>query len=269
MKCLGREHKQLERLGVRVLAISGDPPESHGRFARALGLHFDLLSDADLGTAKSYGVFAPTPDGGFASRSVFLVDREGKVRFVDRDFAVPRKLEGTPLDAAIRALGAGQGDPLPDLEALPEPERSGKRALCRLIQAVIAEDLAAVDGLLHAEFGARPGVPDSAATARKQFLDGWRATFEAEDFARARTASVLDLARVQVLERDAASATALRSFDTEVRTLAAGMRKGDVLVAVRCRGLASDDGTKVLSRDVALDLRKEGEEWRIAALCGR
>ena len=269
MKCLGREHKQLERLGVRVLAISGDPPESHGRFGRAMGLRFDLLSDDGLDVAKRYGVFTPTPGGGFATRSVFLVDREGKLRFLDRDFRVPKQLAGTALNDAIEALGPGDHDPLADVEGLPEPERSGKLLLCHLIQAVIDEDLAAIDALLHSEFGDRPGVADSAAIARKQFLDRWKAAFEAEDFERARIATVLDLDNVKVLERDDASTTALRSFDREVRTLAAGMRKGDVLVAVRCRGLASDDGSKVLSRDVALVLRKEGEEWRIAALCGR
>jgi len=270
MKCLGREHRELEKLGVQVLGISADAPESHKRFASALGLRFPLLSDAEMEVAKAYGVFTPSPTGGFAVRSVFLVDREGKLVHVDRDYTIPRKLAGTPLGDAVDALTRAEHDPLSGLADLPEQERSGKTVLGRLVLAVLAEDAAAIEGLLHADFGARPSQPaEEARRARQEHLDRWKRTFEEEDFGTARFSAVLDLDAVKVLPRDDATAAALRSFGADVRTLAAGMRGGDLLVVVRSRGLASDDGTRVLSPEIALDLRKEGEEWRIAALCGR
>lgn len=270
MKCLGREHKDLGKRGVRVLAISADAPESHKRFASALGLRFPLLSDPELTVARSYGVFAPSPSGGYAMRSVFLVDREGKLVHVDRDYTIPRKLAGTPLGDAVEALTAADHDPLAGLADLPPEERAGKTVLGRLVQAVLAEDADDVASLLHAEFGTRPAQSaDEARRAREDHLARWRKTFEEEDFATARFSAVLDLDAVKVLARDDATAAALRSFGADVRALAAGMRSGDLLVVVRSRGLSSDDGTRVLSPEIALDLRKEGEEWRIAALCGR
>ncbi len=270
MKCLGREHKDLERRGVTILGISADEPQSHARFAKALGLRFDLLSDSALSVARKYGVYAPSTGGGFAIRSVFLIDREGRLRYVDRDFGVPRGIAGTPLGDAIDALGATDEDPLAELAELPEPERAGKTVLGELLLAVIEEDVTRIDGLLHADFGARPGTPGAGtAKARKTFLDAWRRTFEAEEFDTARLSSVLDFDAVKVLTRDNASSKALRAFSSDVRLLAAGLRKDDVLVAVRCHGLSSDDGSKVLARTIALDLRKEGDAWRIAALTGR
>ena len=270
MKCLGREHKELERRGVTVLAISADPSDSHRRFAGALGLRFPLLTDAELETARSYGVYTPTPTGGFASRSVFLVDREGKLRHVDRSYAIPRALEGTALWDAVLALGETDVDPLLALEGLPEPERSGKTLLVKLVQSAIAEEDAAIDALLHTEFGARPGrSAEEATAARKAHLDAWRKTFADEDLATARFSAVMDLDAVKVLPRDAASASALKAFGSDVRSMAAGLPRGAVLVAVRCRGLKSDDGSPILSREIGLELRKEGDEWRIAALCGR
>jgi hypothetical protein len=220
MKCLGRAHRDLERRGVKVLAISGDPTESHARFAKALGLRFPLLSDGDLEVAKTYGVFAQTPSGGFATRSVFLIDREGELRYVDRDYRVSRKLTGTALGDAIEALDARAGDPLDALADLPEPERSGKRVLGRLVLAILAEDAAAIEKLLHPDFGARPGArPEEIAKAREAYVESWTKTFADEELTQGRFEDVLDLTTVQVLERDAASATALRAYGSAVRAL--------------------------------------------------
>lgn len=252
---------------MKVLGISADPPESHARFAKALGLRFDLLADTDLEVARRYGVFAQTPDGGFATRSVFLVDREGKLRHADRDFRIPRKLAGTPLGDALDAL-ARADDPLAALADLPEPERSGKRMIGRLVQCVLARDVDGVGTLLHPAFGAAPGKPGSAAEGRRRALDGWRRTFATRTVPARRLDELVDLADAAVLDRDGASGEALRDRGAETRRLATGLLKGDLLAVVRCRGLAAEDGTPVLGKEIALVLRKEGEEWRIAALCG-
>lgn len=69
---------ELERLGVPMLGISPQSVESHERFARENSLTVPLLADPDRSVAKTYGVIAR---GGFVRRSVFVVDREGIVRY--------------------------------------------------------------------------------------------------------------------------------------------------------------------------------------------
>jgi peroxiredoxin Q/BCP len=270
MKCLARGQRLLEERDVTVLAISVDSKETHTRFARALGLRFPLLSDPDLDVAKSYGVHSPSPGGGFAARSVFLVDKEGVLRHVDRDFRVPKTLEGSDLLAAVEAMTEGQSDPFAGLAELPSPEREGKTLLGRAVAAVLAEDTAAIEALLHGQFRALPGEKAEAAAERKTaFLDLCRTTFEKHDLTGKKLTDVFRMKDVLVLDRDAATGAVLKTFRSEIRTLAAGLRPGDVLVAVRGRGLYGTAGATVLHRELAIVMRKEGETWKIAELSGR
>jgi len=266
-----RQHQsRFESHGVKLLALSGDDAATHARFAKTLGLKFPLLADAKLAIAKTYGVHVPSPTGGVAMRSVFLIDKDGILRHVDRDYRVARELEGTPLFAAIDALGETIADPFAALAELPELEREGKTLLGRVVLAVLAEDADAVDALLHKRFRAMPGEDDEAVAARrKAFLDLCRATFEAHDLSGKSLTSVLRLRDTLVLERDAATGKALKTFRSKVRMLAAGLARGDVMVAVRGRGLYGEGGATVLARELAIVMRKEGETWKIAELSGR
>jgi peroxiredoxin len=68
---------------AQVLGISIDHRYSLAAFAEALGgLYYPLLSDywPHGETALRYGVLRPD---GRAQRSVFIVDKEGKVRYID------------------------------------------------------------------------------------------------------------------------------------------------------------------------------------------
>src|SRR5262249_28233527 len=119
MKTLVKDEKLLAARETVVLAISVDPCDSHARFAKTLGMTFRVLADTDRAVTRAYDVFSPSDKGGFASRSVFLVDKEGKVRWLDRDLRVPPgTLEGTELLAQVEKLG-GQQDPIVELAALP------------------------------------------------------------------------------------------------------------------------------------------------------
>ena len=71
----------LEHLGATVLGISVDATWSHHAFARASGIAFPLLADdAPPGAvARAYGVFVP--ETGRSSRALFVIDREGVVRW--------------------------------------------------------------------------------------------------------------------------------------------------------------------------------------------
>ncbi len=69
---------RIEALGVPMLGISPQSVESHERFARRHELQVPLLSDPGKRVARSYGVLGP---GGFIRRAVFLVDRDGVLRY--------------------------------------------------------------------------------------------------------------------------------------------------------------------------------------------
>jgi peroxiredoxin len=270
MKCIRKKQHQLDDRGVTILAVSVDGPESHARFARSLGLRFPLLSDVSLDTAKSYGVHSPSPSGGFATRSVFLIDREGVLRHVDRDFRVPRDLGESPLFEAVNALEDGGGDPFAALAELPSPEREGKTLLGRSVMAVLAEDIPAIEALLHPTFRALPGEAEEATKKRRtEFLDLCKTTFEKHDLSGKKLSDVLRLSDALVLDREHATADRLKPFRSQVRTLATGLAPGNVLVVVRGRGLLGKDGATVLDREIAIVMRKESETWMIVELSGR
>lgn len=74
---------QFEALDAQVVAISAQSVESHEKFALKHGFRFPLLADTDKVVA-AYGTLGPL---GFPRRSVFIVDREGIVRYVHRAIA--------------------------------------------------------------------------------------------------------------------------------------------------------------------------------------
>lgn len=75
--------KDFEKLNATVVGISGDSYFVHDAFRKANNLNFDLLSDYDHSVAKLYGVYYDDFLGlkGVCKRSVFIVDREGKIRY--------------------------------------------------------------------------------------------------------------------------------------------------------------------------------------------
>src|SRR5262245_3516308 len=86
MKCVQKELKKVQAHDFVVLGISVDTVESHATFASSIGVQFRLLADPDLAVAKLYDVVAAA--GGYAARAAFVVDKEGKVRWLDRDLKV-------------------------------------------------------------------------------------------------------------------------------------------------------------------------------------
>ena len=75
---------QFAAMNAQVLGISAQSVESHERFAAKHGFKFPLLADVDKAVAASYGTLGPL---GFPRRSVFIIDREGIVRYAHRAIA--------------------------------------------------------------------------------------------------------------------------------------------------------------------------------------
>jgi len=65
-------------LNTEVLGVSIDSRHSHRAFAEHLGLEFPLLSDFEKKVAQAYGVLR---EGGFAERALFVIDKQGVIRY--------------------------------------------------------------------------------------------------------------------------------------------------------------------------------------------
>ncbi len=77
---------ELDKLGCDVYGISGDYVYSHREWAKHLGLQFPLLSDHSHEVAKLYHSY--NADTGFNKRTVFVVDKKGKIAYIDMEYKV-------------------------------------------------------------------------------------------------------------------------------------------------------------------------------------
>jgi peroxiredoxin len=79
------ESADFERYDAQVVGISVDSVPSHVAFAKSLGgiQNYPLLADFHPKgeVSKKYGVWKE--DKGISERAVFIVDKQGKVRYVD------------------------------------------------------------------------------------------------------------------------------------------------------------------------------------------
>jgi thioredoxin-dependent peroxiredoxin len=91
---------EFEDVGAQMLAISSQGLDSHEKFAEKLGLTFPLLADADKAVADAYGTLGPL---GFPRRSVFVIDKDGIIRYVHRAIAGLTFRSTDELIAAVRA----------------------------------------------------------------------------------------------------------------------------------------------------------------------
>jgi glutaredoxin-dependent peroxiredoxin len=100
---LGQRAEEIRALGADVLAVAVTATFSQQAFARSLGVDFPLLSDWDRTVCADYGVRYDVWKGhaGLAKRSVFVMDRDGLVRYrwvTDDALVLP------DLDAVVAAL---------------------------------------------------------------------------------------------------------------------------------------------------------------------
>ena len=75
---------ELSKLNAVVLGISGDYVFSHHEWAKFHKLQFPLLSDHDHKVARAYDSYME--NAGYNKRTVFLIDKEGVVRYVNMEF---------------------------------------------------------------------------------------------------------------------------------------------------------------------------------------
>jgi peroxiredoxin len=90
---------------VETIAISVDSPPTHARWAHEQGFDFPMLSDfwPHGEVASTYGVFDETL--GLAVRGTFIIDRDGKVVYTDRN-PIPEARDQDAWKKALANIGA-------------------------------------------------------------------------------------------------------------------------------------------------------------------
>jgi len=263
MKCLVKDINKLAARETIVLAISVDTVESHARFATTLGIQFRILADTDLAVAKLYDVATPSADGGFANRSAFIVDKEGKLRWLNRDLK-PMKgtLDGSDVLAELDKV-AGKADPVAELAGLPPIERDGKTVFVRFAQAFLAEDIAALESLVDPEACARPGeTSQMQRDRRKAVMDRWRNLFDKNDLKTLKFEDVVDIRGSRAFSKDTLTPEVLTGYGADARDMGTRVAAGEILVIGRTTAPKLAEG-QVMAREVVMRIRKTGDAWKI------
>jgi len=86
--CFVNDMKQFESLDGAVLGVSVDSVWSHKAYAEKMHINYSLLADFHPKGAMSekYGVYLP--EKGITGRSIFIIDKGGKVAWV-KNYDIP------------------------------------------------------------------------------------------------------------------------------------------------------------------------------------
>ena len=99
MRTFAEQYDSLFGPDVVLVAISTDSVETHGRFAKSLGLQFRLLSDPDQRVSKQYASKDPE---GYNRRTVYVVGPDGRVKFRNTQFNALDPKDYNELRRAVR-----------------------------------------------------------------------------------------------------------------------------------------------------------------------
>ena len=76
-------HAELQRVGYKIIGISGDGVRSHDKFASKYELPFTLVADEDKSINEAYGVWREKSMYGRTywgtARTTFVIDENGKI----------------------------------------------------------------------------------------------------------------------------------------------------------------------------------------------
>ncbi len=86
--CVVNDMKNFDGLEAEVLGVSVDSVWSHKAYAEKMGIKYSLLADFHPKGAMSekYGVYLP--EKGITGRSIFIVNKQGKVAWV-KNYDIP------------------------------------------------------------------------------------------------------------------------------------------------------------------------------------
>ena len=97
------EWSDLAKLNAKLFGISGDYVFTHHEWAKAHHLTNPLLQDHDHAVAKAYASFSPQL-GGIDKRTIYLIDKNGIVRYRNLKFRATSKEDYGALRAELMKL---------------------------------------------------------------------------------------------------------------------------------------------------------------------
>ena len=101
--CAMRDNfSDLATLDAVVLPISGDYEYSHHEWAKFHNLPFRLLADHSHAVSRMYNSF--NQESGFDNRTVYVIDRQGKIAYVDPKYTVRDMNSFEKLKEALKGL---------------------------------------------------------------------------------------------------------------------------------------------------------------------
>ena len=92
----------LENLNAEILATRGDYVLSHFEWAKHHNLPFKLLSDHSHEVAKTYGSY--NEKSGYNRRTVFVINREGRIAYIDLEYKVSDSEDFDRLKSALAQI---------------------------------------------------------------------------------------------------------------------------------------------------------------------
>jgi peroxiredoxin Q/BCP len=92
----------LASLNAEVLPISGDYEYSHHEWAKFHTLPFKLVSDHSHRIARMYASY--NEERGFDSRTVYVIDKEGKIAYIDPKYSSRDMSSFDKLKAALKQI---------------------------------------------------------------------------------------------------------------------------------------------------------------------
>lgn len=94
---MAEDYDKFKRAGAELIAVSVDEQSFAWSMAQTTGAKFQILSDADKKTIAAYGIVNAAEHDGIAHPSVFILDKEGKIRY----FHVGKDPQDRPPDETI------------------------------------------------------------------------------------------------------------------------------------------------------------------------
>ena len=79
---MAEDYDKIKQAGAELFAISVDEQTYAWSMAQTTGAKFQILSDAEKKTIADYGIVNAAEHGGIAHPSIFILDKEGRIRYM-------------------------------------------------------------------------------------------------------------------------------------------------------------------------------------------
>jgi peroxiredoxin len=94
---LAEDYEKFKQAGADLIAVSVDDQSFAWSMGQTTGAKFQILSDSDKKTVISYGILNAAEHDGIAHPSIFIIDKEGRIRYLH----VGKDPQDRPSDEAI------------------------------------------------------------------------------------------------------------------------------------------------------------------------